>query len=75
VGNRYPIYLDTAGRWRIETGEEAEQGRLAGAVRTQHRQALTRSQAELVDREHIAAATAVTDVARAYDCAHEAARC
>ena len=75
MGDRYPVYLDTAGRWRIEPGQEPEQGRLAGAVRTQDRQALARSQVELVDGKHIAAATAVPDVARAYDCAHEAARC
>ena len=75
VGDWYPVYLDMAGRGRIEPGQEPEQGRLAGAVRTQDRQALARSQVELVDRKHIAAATAVADVARAYDCAHEAARC
>ena len=59
----------------VEARQEPQQRRLAGAVRAEHRQPLAGSQVELIDREHIAAATAVADVPRAYDCAHEAARC
>ena len=75
AGDRFPVDLDPSRRRYFETGEQPEQGRLAGAVRTEHREPLARFQIKLIDREHVASATAVADVADAYDCAHEAARC
>ena len=75
AGDRFAIDRDAAGRRGIEPGEEPEQRCLAGAVVSEHRQPLARLQVELVDREHIAPATAVADGAQAYDCAHAAARC
>ena len=74
-GDRLAVDLDPSGRWCFKAGQEPQQRRLAGSVRAEHRKPLARSQVELVDREHLVAATKVADVAQAYDCAHEAARC
>ena len=48
----------------VEARQEPQERRLAGSVRAEHRQPLTGSQVETVDREHIVAATAVADVPR-----------
>jgi hypothetical protein len=52
-----------------------QQRRLSCSVRGTHGEPFARGEVELLDHEHIAAATAVADVAQAYDCAHAAARC
>ena len=65
AGDRYAVDRDPAGCRVVEAGEQPQQGRLAGAVGSEHREPLARSQVELVDREHLAAAAAVADVAQA----------
>ena len=69
------IQLDAPGGGRIEARKEAEKRRLAGPVRTEHRQPLPGLQVEPVDREYRASAADVPDVPQLQDCAHAAARC
>ncbi len=72
---RDAVDLDGPGGRCVEPGDQPEQGGLAGAVRAQYREPLSRVQVELVDREHLATPAAVAEIAELQDCAHEAARC
>ena len=61
----HPVDLDHAGGRILETGGKPKEGRLSGAVLSEHGQPFTGRELELVDAQHKAATAAVTDVANA----------
>ena len=67
VGGRDPVDGDRSGRRRVERGEQSKQCRLAGTIRPEHCEPLTRGKVELVDRQDLAASAAVAEIADLQD--------